>query len=298
MKLQHLLNVLFLLIPVFAVAQNIPEIEVSYERSSKGEVTFYAANSSYSPYTVSLTFTKLSGTSSFFEGDTHKITVRRGKTRLTTLRPSSEDSGVGFAYSYTYSKGSMRAKTDSNFVYLFPLLEGKRVRMNRMVSLENVLGSDKKTRLTGIAFRTTEGDTIVAARYGLVTEVRDNSASTSDHKAFDRNENFVEVYQEDGTFVRYMLFQDSGVFVVPGENVIPGQPLGVIGGSNYEGGSHLRISILCPDMKDVTFVPNFYLSSGNTGKPEEGELYVSEHPQELIMQEMSKKEKKAFLEKQ
>lgn len=295
MDLKYYLS-LFLLMPVMAQSQSA-SVTVSHERSAKGEVTFYADNASYSPFTVALTFTRLNGTSSFQEGETHKSAVKHGRTRLITLKPASENDGIGFAYRFNTTKGDFRAKTDTNFVYLFPLTEGKQVRMNRMISLEKVLGSDKEARLTGVSFQTAEGDTIVAARRGMVTEVRDHSASKAEHKSFSANENYVEVYQEDGTFARYKLFLDGGIFVSPGDLVIPGQSLGIIGGSNYEQGSHLRFSIYCPDMEKFTFVPCFYLSPDNAGKPVVGELYVSEHPKEIIMKEMSKKEKRKFEEK-
>ena len=297
MKLKHCLSTILFLMPIWVVAQNSP-VTITYERSGKGEVTFYADNISYTPYTVALTFTRLSGTLSLQEGDTHKATAfSRRKTRLLTLKPVTENAGIGFSYRFNITKGDWHAKTDTNFVYLFPLTEGKRVRMNHMVSLEKVLGSDDKSRLTGISFQTADGDTIVAARRGIVPEVQDNSASEAEHKSFSAKENFVEICQDDGTFARYILFRDNGIFVSPGDQVIPGQPLGIIGGSNYERGSHLRFSIYCPDMHKFTFVPCFYLSPGKTGKPAVGELYVSEHPQEIIMQEMSKKEKKKYMEK-
>ena len=199
MKLKHCLSTILFLIPIWVVAQNSP-VTITYERSGKGEVTFYADNISYTPYTVALTFTRLSGTLSLQEGDTHKATAfSRRKTRLLTLKPVTENAGIGFSYRFNITKGDWHAKTDTNFVYLFPLTEGKRVRMNHMVSLEKVLGSDDKSRLTGISFQTADGDTIVAARRGIVTEVQDNSASEAEHKRFSAKENFVEICQDDGT---------------------------------------------------------------------------------------------------
>lgn len=242
MRLKYCLNLFLFLIPVLAVAQNSP-VTITYERSGNGEVAFYADNISYIPYTVSLTFTRLNGTLTLQEGETHKATASsRKKTRLLTLKPATENAGIGFSYRSNIARGDLHAKTDTNFVYLFPLAEGKRVRMNHMVSLEKVLGQDDKSRLTGVSFQTADGDTIVAARRGLVTDVQDNSASTTEHKSFSAKENFVEIYQNDGTFARYMLFRDNGIFVSPGDQVIPRQPLGVIGGSNYARGSHLRFN--------------------------------------------------------
>ena len=167
-----------------------------------------------------------------------------------------------------------------------------------MVSLDNFIGKEGEKRITGLGFSTTAGDTIFAARGGLVTEVVDNSASTSENTSFHSTENYLEVFHKDGTFARYKLFQNEGIFVSPGEEVIPGQPLGIIGGENYKQGSHLRFSIYCPDRPDHSYVPDFYLSPEETGKPEERVMYKSWHPVEIIMKEMSKKEKKKFLSKE
>jgi len=293
MKLQHLLTLLFMF-PMLAVAQEKRTVNISYERSDKGEVTFYAETDSYTPYTVSLSFTRLTNTT-YPEGTVYDTPIRYGRTRLLTLRPATENVSIGFSYRYTYKKGNNRLKADTNFVYLFPLAQGKVVRVNRMVSLDNVLGKGGEKRVTGLGFFTTAGDTIFAARGGLVTEVNDNSASTSENTSYNSNENYLEVFHKDGTFARYKLFQDKGIFVSPGEEIIPGQPLGIIGGENYEQGSHLRFSIYCPDNPDYPYVPDFCLSPEETGKPEVRKIYKSWHPVEIIMQEMSKKEKKKYL---
>ena len=91
----------------------------------------------------------------------------------------------------------------------------------------------------------------------------------------------------------------KGSLSLSGEEVIPGQPLGIIGGENYKQGSHLRFSIYCPDRPDHSYVPDFYLSPEETGKPEERVMYKSWHPVEIIMKEMSKKERRReFLSKE
>lgn len=62
------------------------------------------------------------------------------------------------------------------------------VRVNKMVSLDNFIGKEGEKRITGLGFSTTAGDTIFAARGGLVTEVVDNSASTSENTSFHSTE--------------------------------------------------------------------------------------------------------------
>ncbi len=297
MKLQRYLCPLFFCLPLLVYAQSDKTVTVSYERSAKGEVTFYSETQSHTPYTVSMTFSRLSNTTSS-EGEIYDAVIHYGKTRLLTLRPSTENVPIGYSYRYTYKKGNSRLKTDTSFVYLFPLAQGKVVRVNKMVSLDNFMGKEGEKRITGLGFSTTAGDTIFAARGGLVTEVVDNSASTSENTSFHSTENYLEVFHKDGTFARYKLFQNEGIFVSPGEEVIPGQPLGIIGGENYKQGSHLRFSIYCPDQPDYSYVPDFCLSQEEVGKPEPRVMYRSWHPVAIVVREMSKKEKKKFLSKE
>lgn len=271
-------------------------VTVTYERNDKGEVLFWGDNLSYVPYTVTFTFTNLTNTATLSNGEAKSVVARTGNNRLLTLRPTDTSQGIGFSYRIQTRKGDYSEKPDTHFVYLFPLVEGKPVRVNPLVSLEKVLGKPDKPRVTGMGFKTNDGDTITAIRRGVVAEIRDNSASTGDNKAFSATENFVEVYHEDGTFARYMLFRNGGIFVTPGDDIIPGQPIGIIGASNYKQGSHLRLSFYSPALDDHAFIPPFYLGGGKTGVPDKKELYASEHPKERVMQEMSKKEKKKYME--
>ena len=216
MKLQRYFCLLLFGLPLLVYAQSNKTVTVSYERSAKGEVTFYSETQSHTPYTVSMTFSRLSNTTST-EGEIYDAVIHYGKTRLLTLRPSTENVPIGFSYRYTYRKGNNRLKADTNFVYLFPLAPGKVVRVNRMVSLEKFFGKEGEKRITGLGFSTTAGDTIFASRGGLVTEVVDNAASTSENTSFHATENYLEVFHKDGTFARYKLFQNGGIFVSPGE---------------------------------------------------------------------------------
>lgn len=289
-------------------------IDVTFERGNKGEYVFYAENQFKCPQTLEVTFSKLENASGPVSGGIPYQTVVHGsKQCIFTLNPANPDVPIDFRYTYTYVKGNIRAKTDTNFVYLLPVGEMKEVQINRMVSLEKVLGMNKSTQTTGLTFSMEEGDTVYACRSGLVAETQTNSASTGDHKSYARTENYVEIYHKDGTFALYKLFKNNGIFVEPGETVTAGQPIGIIGGSNYERGSHLRfityylakedssedhygqaVSVF----KSTVFVPPFHLASDNDEKPDYNKTYRAEHPQAYIMKEMTKAQKKKLLKTQ
>ncbi|MDR0962602.1 MAG: M23 family metallopeptidase [Mediterranea sp.] len=289
------------LIAVPLSAQTDVHIDVNYERDTGGGYTFTASSNSYAPYTVTLKFTELKGASS---PGTIIRTVHYGNNRLTALRPTRSGSDIEFRYSYSWRKGDIHKKGDRSYVYLLPLAPGKQTRIRQNISLDDFLSNDpvkkEQARAIGISFTTTSGDTIYAARGGLVTDTRDGGASTTAGKQYDANENYIEVFHKDGTFGRYRLFQNNGIFVDPGDNVVAGQPIGIAGAENYENGSFFQFMVLCYEWEDDhTYIPLFYLGAGNEAVPETGRTYMVEpRPTDLVTKEMSRREKKKYAEKQ
>lgn len=105
---------LFVCYSFFCLGQATP-IKITYQQEANHQISFYADNSTFVPYTVSITFTRLSNTLTHAEGSTFHTLVKRGTTRLTTLRPINADSGIGFAYQSKYTKGDPTLKPDTNF---------------------------------------------------------------------------------------------------------------------------------------------------------------------------------------
>ena len=126
---------------------------------------------------------------------------------------------------------------------------------------------------------------------------------------YARTENYVVVYHKDGSFATYKLFKNEGVFVEPGENIEAGEPFGVIGGNNYRQGAHLRLQMsgcFGDSDKDYaiegrayhSFIPIIAVNESETCKPDgQTAQFESSHPADLIMKEMSKREKKQYLKK-
>ena len=287
-------------------------VETSFERGVKGEYAFYADNPFYCPCTVELTFSKLENVSfnSVNIDVPFQAVVHRGKQRILTLSRMVDDEPIDFRYSYSSIKGNVKASVDTDFVYLLPVKPGRKVCIDRTVSMENFLGAKTAARTTGFIFNMEEGDTVYACRAGIVSEVQDKSASTREHTRYSAHENFVEIYHQDGSFSQYKLFKDDGIFVEVGEKVLAGQPVGVIGGSNYEHGSHLRYYTYhlyrddsavdkdgypSPLIRSKIFIPTFHLGPDQEDKPIFNQSYTSEHPVKLLLKEMSKSQKKKYL---
>lgn len=270
-------------------------IETTYEELADGSYALYAENTSHTIYTISLTFNKLENSRSFVVGDTYYTAIGRGRKQIAIMRPEFIGKTVSFSYKTSYRIGDMTIKPDTNFVYLFPLQKGKKVEVRNMISIKASITKQDDNIFTGNQFMTNKGDTIVASRAGLVGEIKDDVPISEKIKKYDQTENFVRIHHADGTFAKYILFKLGGIFVKPGDRVIAGQPLGIIDGSDYQSGSHLSFSVTISDIKYITLVPIFFLAPDKIGKISDKESYISQHPEEFITLEMSKKEKKKYL---
>lgn len=185
---------------------------------------------------------------------------------------------------------------------------GKTVVVQRGVTLKGFI--DRKVEekeKAGLSFHTEEGDTIYAMWKGVVTDVVDHKASKGKGVIYNDTENYVRIYHEDNTFMTYSLFQNDGIFVQPGETVLPGQPIGLAGGTNYRSGSRLHVSLYGwlpateeDNIKDLVYhrayrLINPYLYGfGKVDVIKGGVSFPCEHPLDIITQEMSKREIKKY----
>lgn len=281
-----------LLFSLRTTAQSRNPISIEVERPNN-QAFFYAKNDTYAPYTITLKFKELINTHSVIKGEEIPIVISPGKRQILILIPSNQNKSIGYSYSWTSRKGDYKAQADTNFVYLFPLAKNQTVRVNQIVSYAKAGGQKGKAYLSGFVFYTHEGDTVVASRGGIVTEITNNVA-TDDPDMHSAKGNHVEICHKDGTFARY-IFKNKGLFVNTGDPVIPGQPLGIYNGKTTGKGSHLGLILYAYWPEHHILIPNFYLSPSEIGKPQPKALYVSEHPKEYITLEMSKKEKKKYL---
>jgi murein DD-endopeptidase MepM/ murein hydrolase activator NlpD len=129
-------------------------------------------------------------------------------------------------------------------------------------------------------------DTIVAARSGKVSMVREDSNSGGCSAAFSSAANYVVIDHGDGTSALYLHVAYNGVTVAPGDVVDQGDPIAISGEtgltcSDSEGGGpgphlHFQVQRTEPDRPLTQSVPvAFDDIPTNKGVPEDGRSYVS-----------------------
>jgi hypothetical protein len=299
----------FMLISNTIFAQKV--IEIKYERDRDGQsYTFEVVNSSFINYTVTIDFPTLQGLDADV-GLPYETTVGPGTSRLLKLKPSTTSAGgTNFSYTSSFHKGCARTKPDTLFAYLLPISPSKSTKASELFNISERYGNSSPPKnWYSLAFKVEEGDTVFAARRGIVGEVVSDKKTVGENLSFSRDVNIIEVQHEDCTTARYELFKENGIFVKEGDVVQAGQPLGIISSNNYANGNQARFSVCYSFVEPImkggkktdknnysAYVPVRFWVNNAVGKLEKNKEYTAEHPDVLIVKEMTKREKKKRLE--
>lgn len=294
-----------LLIPVWLHAQVTDrKVDVVYKLSeATGEYLFKASNPNLCEYTVQVDVVDVVGMRSSVRLP-YVGSVKPGETTLFSLKPTKMGEAASFRYLYTATRGRLFQTEPPAYVYALPVAPGKPTLVQETQAMGKVLGvkSDRLTNYTSLVFQVKNGDTVFAARRGLVVNRLDGWATTARDDV--RESNLVEISHADGTFAQYARLKAGSLFVKLGETVEVGQPLGLAGElPNGVHTIHFSVRYLPPvevqpskEYKYIHVRPKFsaltieagdYLTSGRT--------YEATRPVELITQEMSKREIKRYL---
>jgi murein DD-endopeptidase MepM/ murein hydrolase activator NlpD len=92
------------------------------------------------------------------------------------------------------------------------------------------------------------GTKVTAARAGVVAEIR---TRFRDGQSGEGQSNWVKIRHEDGTIAAYSHLTERGVLVKVGEQIVPGQLIGLSGNTGNTGGlPHLHFHV-CPCSEPV-----------------------------------------------
>lgn len=293
---------------LFTRASAQSPIEIVYEKDNTGAYVFSSRNMGFCPYTITITFSELTGLRSSTTLP-YRADVRPGQQQLFKLQPQPNQSS-SFRYNFSYTKGCKQAKVDTAVVYLLPASPGKQISATELAYIGKLYaGQEDPKDWYSLAIKMNSGDTVFAARRGTVSQVRSDAAPIGTHLGFHRDDNMVEINHPDCSFATYTVFRPNSIFVKPGQLVEAGTPLGIVGGENYDYGPHVRLAVHynyeAPVIKNGqptdekhywAYVPiRFWLKDEQkAGRLIARKQYLSDHPDSIIEQEMSKRELKKW----
>ncbi len=273
-------------------------VDVSYTVDNQGRYIFTCNNKGYCTYILQLDFTTLVNAKAD-HALPYEAEVKPGVNKLLVLSPlnKTEDTKVNFKTSYR--KGCMSPAVNTGFVYLLPVTPGLETQAYVIPNAKGA-GSIPGGQDSGYAvrLRAKMGDTIYAARRGVVTAVDVSNTENDAGATTTSNWNYVEISQGDCSFAQYGVLRKDAAFVKPGQTVEAGTPIGLVGGDRYGRGSDVRFSVSYYPGVNNTQIPLLFWTKGNGKGPlRQGATYLSEFPKTLLMQELPKKPKPAARQK-
>jgi len=285
-------------------------IEIKYETDSKGAYVFSCFNNAYCNYILDFgftTFTNLKCDQTLpFHGE-----VRPGYNKLFTISALDPQQATQFNYTSQYQKGCMHPAVNTGFTYLLPISPGKEAQSYEMspdklpdTSARTASKSANERNRDSISWyvlrlKMKAGDTIYAARKGIVTELQDQEGANDAGQPSVNTENFIELVQADCSFARYGILKKKSALVKPGQAVRAGQPIGLVGGDSFGRGSDLRFSVYYYQQEDhpgqsggrYYIIPQIWTKKNGKGRLKHGVVYTSEFPTTVLDQESPKKAK-------
>ena len=132
------------------------------------------------------------------------------------------------------------AKHNNSYLYALPYPKGKKYKVVQGFN-GSFTHNSVKSRYA-IDFNLRIGDTICAAREGVVVRIRDHFKEYGG-KEFISKANLITVLHDDGTLAAYVHLDYKGVLVKPGDYVEKGQPIGISGLTGFARGPHLHFVV-------------------------------------------------------
>jgi len=238
MKTGRLLALFFILCTSALFSQN--PVEIGIEGDPNGYFQIYCTNRDFCNYIVKVDAKLGPGMKASLNLPFRKE-VRPGRTDLFRVTMNNTNTTSPIKYSYTYAEGCIDPVVSPDFIYLLPVGNGKETE----VFLPGYVRTNEKEPdpkdWYAIGFKMGYGDTVYAARRGVVVGYTDTVQTKSGGGVSMVEAPFVEIVHGDCSFGKYEML--SGVFVSPGQSVEAGDPIGLAGGKRDPKGPHVRFSV-------------------------------------------------------
>ncbi|OOG69257.1 hypothetical protein B0E44_12100 [Flavobacterium sp. A45] len=288
----------------FAQVQNIT---ITSNANPDQSVDFYYEKKQPGSYYLSLEFSNISNCNI----QNYKTIVSNYSGRLLKLTPIDKNQGINYSFQYYYIIGKPNPKIDTEFQYILPFKNGKKIRINEATNLGEIyFGSEKPKNWKNYIVNSESPDTLYSMRKGVVVQlVNQYDASSSSELHYTSNRNSITIEHADGTFAIYEGLKKNSILVKLGQTVYPQTQLGIMevfNTNNYRA----SFSIYFLYDKDFKFkqnqtlknykseyeyiTPNFVTQEGIL-KVESGKEYTSIYNEAALFQELTNSEKKKYL---
>ncbi|MDR0230695.1 MAG: hypothetical protein LBI82_01060 [Dysgonamonadaceae bacterium] len=260
-------------------------------KQSQGQLTFHADNRDFCDYYLQISFLNTEGFSGMPTGTS--AVVRPGEQQIMNYRVQESATRYSYNYRYAMFRGSIYKKPNVDFAYSLPV-----------VNEETITAKIKENRDGYQLDFELPTDTIYACRGGVICndELKDHTAKGYRNFNDSRSMSQITAYHDDGTFGEYVFKGKSLVY--PGKNIKMGEAIAIIQKDIAKNSVLFSVYFLDKNKvketntgnKHTHFRPFFQTFDGKI-RLENGKTYICEYTDEVLMQDMTKRERKKFLQK-
>ncbi|PKA83340.1 peptidase M23-like protein [Ulvibacter sp. MAR_2010_11] len=162
--------------------------------------------------------------------------------KITNLLVVSPLEDFSFTYIANTNFGNPEdSDYDGVFQYYLPFKKGEAYKVK-----QGYEGAFSHLDTYAIDFDMPEGTEIYAARGGMVVNVEQSHEKSCKTEACAKDNNFILIYHNDGTFAEYSHIKHNGSLVKKGDMVKIGQAIGYSGNVGWSDGPHLHFEVYLP----------------------------------------------------
>ena len=271
---------------------NAQLVDVRADYNSVGDCIFSATNNAKTPLFLNINFADLENTV-FSETLPYVKKLEPGFNSLFTLERDLSSDVPRFNYEIKVFKSNPLPEIDLDFPYLLPFSEGEKVRVFDVAEFSGFWGNDEPKSWSATGFVVKSNQNVCASRKGIVVEISGNQRNGNPQTWYNTWANSITLLQPDGTLISYKNISNSAN-VKLNQVVQAGEIIGTVA----PGRNELIVAIYYQSLHadDILFViPEFVVEKNKRSILNSVEEYLVIHPYEVAGLEMSKKEKRKFL---
>ena len=298
-------KLILLLIPLISLTQkNI--VDVDYVINNDKSVSFNYKKYRPGSYFLIIEFNNLNNT----RANTFRRVIDGSSGSLLKLKPTNQDEGIGFQYTFQYYQGNLNSKIHYDYPYILPFDKGKTNFVNELYSIENTyLKKDLPKNWKSYSFEFKNPEIIRSIRKGTVVEIINKFKSKSDKVySFYSEQNSIKIEHKDGSIASYKGFGYNQINVKIGQLVFPQTKLGQLAKFDLREIYRLYLSLysfktiegISPnriksssDIEINYITPKFYIN-GDIKKLKNKEKFEVDYNEDVLFKEMRKREIKKY----
>jgi len=246
----HKIAFLFLVISI--ISCSAPKVKT---KTVTFEITNDSTNVIYKNRLHCPVFTKIENIKT---GDL-EIVQSEANTKIVVMKTATqEDDSTSIQKKYKFSHyygyfEKKKAAYDTTFNYALPFPKGKRYKI--IQGYHGSFSHNTDFSRYAIDFDLQIGDTITAARSGIVIKVVEKHNKQGSTKKFRPYGNYLMIYHGDNTFAQYVHLKQHGSFVKVGDSIKMNQPIAISGFTGLSTTPHLHFGIFKPTSNGFVSIP-------------------------------------------